>query len=113
LLSATLKWGREAGLSDLAALATVTQKPAQVLGTALGSLGDSVGRLVEGGVADLCVVDPHAHWQPTAASLRSQATHTPFADYELPGRVTATVVGGRIAHELAASASPAALTPGA
>jgi dihydroorotase len=31
------------------------------------------------------------------SALRSQGRHTPFGGYELPGRVKATLVGGRLA----------------
>ena len=72
---------------------------ARVLGTALGTLQASVGQLVEGGVADLCVFDPQAAWTVQADALRSQGKHTPFSGYELPGSVRATVVGGQVAFE--------------
>ena len=99
LLSLALKWGADSGLSLAQTLATVTQRPVAVLGESLGSLGSSTGRLVEGGVADLCLFDPAAHWTVTPAALRSQGKHTPFAGYELPGRVIATLVGGHVAYE--------------
>ncbi len=99
LLSLALKWGHESGLPLATTLATVTQRPVGVLGDALGSLGSSAGRLVEGGVADLCLFDPAAHWQVVSTALRSQGKHTPFAGYELPGRVVATLVGGHVAYE--------------
>lgn len=99
LLSLALKWGEESGLPLTKALSTVTCAPVAVLGEALGSLASSAGRLVEGGVADLCVFDPSAYWRVEAAALRSQGRHTPFAGYELPGRVAATIVAGHVAHE--------------
>jgi dihydroorotase len=107
LLSLALKWGADAH-GDAAtglrrALATVTCEPVRVLGEALGSLAASAGRLVVGGVADVCVFDAGAHWRVEPAALRSQGRHTPFAGYELPGRVRATVVAGHVAHELAPS----------
>jgi dihydroorotase len=101
LLGLTLKWGADSGLSLARTLATVTQRPVAVLGDALGSLGSSTGRIVEGGVADLCLFDAAAHWTVKPAALRSQGKHTPFAGYELPGRVIATVVGGHVAFEAA------------
>ncbi|MCY7318314.1 MAG: dihydroorotase, partial [Ramlibacter sp.] len=64
----------------------------------------SAGRLVEGGVADLCVFDPQAMWTVAPGSLRSQGKHTPFAGYELPGQVRCTVVAGQVAYEGWASA---------
>ncbi len=99
LLSLALKWGAESGLSLPATLATVTAGPVRVLGDALGSLGASAGRLVEGGVADLCLFNAEQRWSVTPDALRSQGKHTPFTGHELQGRVQATVVGGIVAFE--------------
>ncbi len=105
LLSLALKWGDESGAGLVRALACVTQAPARVLGASLGTLQASVGQLVEGGVADLCVFDPEASWQVEPTALRSQGKHTPFA-FELsgmamPGRVRCTLVGGQVAYSAA------------
>ena len=105
LLSLALKWGvgdtadatSQPGL--MRALAVLTSAPAQVLGHALGTLQASIGRLVDGGVADLCIFDPSAMWTVQDNALRSQGKHTPFTGYELPGRVRTTIVGGTIAFE--------------
>lgn len=99
LLSIALKWSRDAGVPLARALAVVTAEPARVLGASLGTLQASVGRIVEGGVGDLCVVDPAAHWTVEAGALASQGKHTPFSGYELPGRVRCTLVGGQLAFE--------------
>jgi dihydroorotase len=69
------------------------------LGASLGKRQDRVGRLVVGGVADLCVFDAAAAWTVQPAALRSQGKHTPFSGYELPGRVRCTVIGGRVAFQ--------------
>ena len=103
LLSLALRWGADAGLALPATLAKVTSEPVRVLGEALGSLAGSAGRVVEGGVADLCVFDPDAVWQLTPAALKSQGKHTPF-DFQitgmaLPGRVRATLVAGTVAYQ--------------
>ncbi len=101
LLPLALKWGQGAGGPGLQrALAVVTQAPAQVLGSALGTLQASCGRLVEGGMADLCVFDPAARWQVAPTALRSQGKLTPFAGLELTGRVRTTLVGGHLAHSV-------------
>ncbi|HET6598998.1 MAG TPA: dihydroorotase, partial [Burkholderiaceae bacterium] len=86
LLSLALKWGAEAGLPLARTLATVTSAPVEVLGNALDSLGASAGRLVEGGVADVCVFDPNASWKVEPAALKSRGKHTPFGGDVLPGR---------------------------
>jgi len=103
LLGLALKWGDESGAGLRRALASVTSEPVRVLGAALGALSASAGRLVEGGVADVCVFDPAVRWQVTPAALRSHGKHTPFAfetsGIELPGRVRFTLVAGHVAHE--------------
>jgi dihydroorotase len=105
LLSLALLWGRQSGLTLGQTLACITCAPVRVLGDALGSLAASAGRLVEGGVADVCVFDPAANWFSTPSALNSQGRHTPFgADslgIELPGRVRATLVAGTVAFESA------------
>ena len=97
LLSLSLKWAQDSGLGLNEAVAVVSSRAAQVLGRAPGALADSLGRLVVGGVADVCVFDPKAAWVVHPAGLRSHGRHTPFGGYELPGCVRATVVAGRVA----------------
>jgi len=103
LLSLALRWGSDSGLPLATALARVTCDPVRVLGDALGSLASSAGRLVEGGVADVCVFDPQAEWTVQPASLLSQGKHTPFAfastGMAMSGRVRATLVAGTLAFE--------------
>jgi len=103
LLSLALRWGQDSGLTLPATLARVTQAPVRVLGDAIGSLSTSAGRLVEGGVADVCVFDPAADWAVTPGVLASQGKHTPFSfastGMALPGRVRATLVAGTVAFE--------------
>jgi len=99
LLSVALKWSHDGGAPLTRALAAVTSEPARVLGASLGTLQASVGQIVEGGVGDLCIVDPADAWTVQADALVSQGKHTPFSSYELPGRVRYTLVGGQVAFE--------------
>ncbi len=99
LLSLALKWGQEQGVGLGKTLASVTCEPVRVLGEALGSLASSAGRLVEGGVADLCLFNASERWTVQPAALKSQGKHSPFAGYELPGRVKYTLVAGHLAYE--------------
>lgn len=105
LLSLALRWAQDAGLPLATALARITHDPVRVLGDALGSLASSAGRLVEGGVADLCLFDPAAEWAVAPERLASQGKHTPFAfastGMALPGRVRVTLVAGTVAYEAA------------
>jgi len=99
LLSLALKWGSENGQSLGQTLAKITNAPVGVLGDSLGSLAASAGKIVEGGVADLCLFDPEARWIVRSGNLRSQGKHTPFGGYEVPGRVRCTLVAGAVAYE--------------
>jgi dihydroorotase len=99
LLGLALQWGEETKQPLPATLAKLTSAPVAVLGDALGSLASSAGRLVAGGVADLCVFDPGERWIVEPQALKSQGKHTPFAGHELPGRVRCTLVSGIVAHE--------------
>jgi dihydroorotase len=99
LLGLALKWGQDSGAGLARALAVLTSEPARVLGAALGTLQASAGQLVDGGVADVCIFDPQAHWTVTPEALRSQGRNTPFAGHELPGAVRYTIVGGQVAYE--------------
>ena len=101
LLSLSLKWGQESGIGLTRSLAVLTSEPARVLGASLGTLQASVGQLVEGGVADLCIFDPQTEWAVQPEALRSQGKHTPFSGYEVPGKVRCTIVGGQVAWEAA------------
>ena len=105
LLSLSLRWAQDSGLPLATALARITHDPVRVLGDALGSLASSAGRVVEGGVADLCLFDPAAEWAVAPERLASQGKHTPFAfastGMALPGRVRATLVAGTVAYEAA------------
>jgi dihydroorotase len=101
LLGLTLQWGEESRLPLVKTLAKITSAPVDVLGESLGSLSSSAGKLVEGGVADLCLFDPGRRWTVQPDALRSQGKHTPFAGHELAGKVRWTLVSGQVAHEAA------------
>lgn len=99
LLSLALKWSRDGNVPLQRALAVITSEPARVLGNALGTLQASMGQLVVGGVADVCVLDPQIDWTVQASALHSQGKHTPFASYELPGQVRYTIASGQLAFQ--------------
>jgi dihydroorotase len=92
LLPLTLRLVEEGALSLGNAVARLTAGPAQVLGLGYGQLGP-------GDPADLCVVDPDAEVEIDARSLRSAGKNTPFNGWTLRGRVTHTLLGGRLVYE--------------
>ena len=106
LLGLALSWGQQHRLTLAQTLSRITSEPVRVLGAAIGSLGSSAGRLVVGGVADVCIFDPEVRWAVRADALVSQGKHTPFAfdisGFELAGRVQTTLVAGGLAFERSA-----------
>ncbi|MEQ1882534.1 MAG: dihydroorotase [Burkholderiales bacterium] len=92
LLPLILKWSEETGVPLSAALAKITCEPARILNIQAGGL-----RL--GDAADLCIFDPSARWKVEAQALKSQGKNTPFAGFELKGKVRYTVVDGHVVHE--------------
>jgi dihydroorotase len=92
LLSLVVKWAADARVPLAKALAKVTAAPADVLRL-------PAGRIDVGAAADLCVFDAAATWTVEPRALKSQGHNTPFLGYELPARVRATIVAGRVAYE--------------
>jgi len=107
LLGLALSWGQQRKLTLAQTLARITSEPVRVLGAAIGPLASSAGRLVVGGVADVCIFEPEVRWAVRADALVSQGKHTPFAfdisGFELAGRVQTTLVAGGLAFERSAA----------
>jgi dihydroorotase len=91
LLSLTLKWALENGVTLGDALARITWQPAHLLGI-------DAGHLSIGAVADLCLFDPEQYWKVEPGTLISQGKNTPFLGLELPGKVRYTLVSGQIVY---------------
>ncbi len=88
-LGCILHWNAARGepLSPLELLYRLSTRPAQILGLPAGTLQ-------VGAPADVVVIDPSARWTVDPAGFRSLGKSTPFARWELPGRVRYTFVGG-------------------
>ncbi|HUU45436.1 MAG TPA: dihydroorotase [Acidobacteriota bacterium] len=74
-------------------IARLTYRPAQAFGL-------DAGRLAKGQAADVVVIDPERVWTATPEALASKSKNSPFLGWELKGRVCATLVGGRLVHQL-------------
>ncbi|MFL9665328.1 dihydroorotase [Variovorax sp. AB1(2024)] len=96
LLPLALLWSERSGAGIARAIEVVTSAPARLLAAA--DAGTGIGRIVEGGVADLCIVDPALEWQVRPDALKSQGKHTPFSGYPMQGRARHTLVAGRVVH---------------
>jgi dihydroorotase len=92
LLPLALKWGAAQNLALGPTLARITSEPAKVLGVASG-------RLAVGAPGDLAIFDPREPLRITPETLKSQGKNTPFAGYELAGRVRYTVVAGNVVYQ--------------
>ena len=92
LLPLTLKWARQADVPVTLALKKISGDPARLLGLSAGSLG--IGQ-----PADICIFDPKAFWAVTPQTLRSQGKNSPYLKRELEGRVTHTLVNGKLVFQ--------------
>jgi dihydroorotase len=90
-LSLALTQQHRIGLSQ--ALAVLTCKPAQILGLASGAL-------TPGFNADICIFDPQASWQVNRDNWLSAGCNTPYWQQTLTGRVTHTLLAGKIVYRL-------------
>ncbi len=57
------------------------------------------GRLDPGRSADICIFDPERRWTLRPTDLLSHGHNTPFIGRELRGRVTHTLLAGRLVYE--------------
>jgi dihydroorotase len=84
----------EQGVMELPdALARITQLPANILGVKVGSL-----RVKK--PADICIFDPELSWQLDDTTMESFGHNTPFMGWEFKGRVTNTLVDGKLVYQL-------------
>ena len=102
LLGLALKWGEASGLGLARTLAAVTSRPAAVLRgarcarpTRRAACSREARRPTSACSRPTRIVDGRR------PRLASRGQHTPFAGYELPGRVRCTLVAGPVAYEAA------------
>jgi dihydroorotase len=65
-------------------------------------LGRPGGTLAVGAAADVTVFDPEARQVVEPSQFASKGRNTPFAGWELPGRVLLTILGGHVVHQAGA-----------
>ncbi|HUI83671.1 MAG TPA: dihydroorotase [Candidatus Binatia bacterium] len=58
------------------------------------------GTLAKGAYADVTIFDPKKKWTFDASQSRSKSKNTPFDGWSFTGRAVATIVGGKMVHEL-------------
>lgn len=60
----------------------------------------NAGTLAVGAPADVAIVDANREWHVDPSRFRSKSRNTPFAGWKVKGRVTTTIVSGRVVYEL-------------
>ena len=77
-------------------IAALTANPAKVI----SAVNSKLGRLQEGGPADVTVIDPTRQWTVNVESFASKARNCPYDGWRLKGRATMIIVGGQVKFEL-------------
>jgi dihydroorotase len=75
------------------AIASLTRKPADILGL-------NSGRLKPDAPADICIFDPQADWVVNDRNWQSTGRNTPYWGHTLRGRVKHTIQAGQIIYSL-------------
>ncbi len=88
-LPLTLALVEEGVLSLEAAVDKLSTAPAKAFSLAKGTLA-------VGADADVAIVDQQEQWEVDPAKFYSKSRNTPFAGWKVKGRVTTTIVGGRV-----------------
>ncbi|OGR85102.1 MAG: hypothetical protein A2901_02395 [Elusimicrobia bacterium RIFCSPLOWO2_01_FULL_54_10] len=81
-------------MSASAAVRAMTQNPAR-------NFSLSCGTLSQGAPADIAIFDPNLVW--TAEHFQSKSTNSPFVGRRFRGKMTCTLVGGRIVYQYGAA----------
>ena len=93
-LALGLRLVQEKVLSPLQLCACLSLNPAAILGLA------DRGTLAVGKAADLMIIDPELKWTVDPKEFYSKARNTPFAGWQMTGRVIKTIVDGEIVFTL-------------
>ena len=93
LLPLMLRLTNDGILSLSDAIASITHRPADILGI-------DAGRLSVGSAADMCLIDPQREWNFTEAQIVSAGKNSPFIGWEFKGCVTHTLLNGKIVYQL-------------
>ena len=91
LLPLALRLVEEGVLPLVDLVARLTLNPATILGLPGGKIGI-------GEIADLIIVDPESHWICRATNLISKGKNTAFEGWDFRGRVTHTLVDGKVVY---------------
>lgn len=91
LLPLSLRFAEEQGMDLPTIIDRLTRGPAGILGLSAGTLSVDA-------TADICIFDPAQTWIVDNTSMASNGHNTPFAGWEMQGRVTHTLLEGRLVY---------------
>ncbi len=91
LLPLALRLAEEGVMTLPEVIARLTVNPAKLLGIPAGTV--AIGER-----ADICIIDPDAHYYCEGRHFISKGKNTPFEGWDFNGRVTATIVAGQIVY---------------
>ncbi|MEX2523378.1 MAG: dihydroorotase [Gammaproteobacteria bacterium] len=92
LLPLMLERVQRKAMTPLQMLRCLTAAPAAVIGLESGTLRKDAN-------ADIIIVDPDRSWTVDREAMLSSGRNTPFHGWEMSGRVTHTILGGRLVFE--------------
>jgi dihydroorotase len=92
LLSLSLRLVEENTLPLTTVIERLTVGPSRILRLDLGHLGI-------GAIADACVFNPQQAWSLEPETMRSRGQNSPFLGCQFHGRVTHTLLAGRLVYE--------------
>ena len=81
---------KQTSLKNVIKAMTIT--PAKILGV-------DAGTLTEGAAADICIFDPEKGWTVTEKTLISEGKNTPTLGWEMKGKVTHTILNGKLVYK--------------
>jgi dihydroorotase len=91
LLPLALRLAEEGLMTLPEVIARLTVNPSKLLGIAAGTV--AIGEL-----ADICIIDPDAHYYCRGQDFISKGKNTPFEGWDFNGRVTTTIVAGQVVY---------------
>ncbi|MCX4189786.1 dihydroorotase [Methylophaga sp. OBS3] len=92
LLPLTLKLVEDDELDLMTALAALTCQPADILGI-------EAGQLKVGATADICIIDPTAHFECQPSKLVSAGKNSPFAGWLFRHQAAYTLFQGKLVYQ--------------
>jgi len=92
LLPLSLKLGEHPDMDIVDVIRRLTSGPAEILGIEAGNLTNDQ-------TADICIFDPEHYWTLTHDNIVSRGHNSPFLNWELKGKVTHTLLNGKIIYE--------------